>query len=556
MRKITIYQILCRVFGNGNSNNKPNGSIYENGCGKMNGISNKALKEIKNMGITHIWFTGLIAHASKTDYSNYGIPSSHHNTVKGVAGSPYAIRDYYDINPDLAESIPDRMKEFENLVGRVHKMGLKMIIDFVPNHVAREYRSINKPAQISDLGANDDTGKSFHPNNNFYYIVDQALSGPIEWGDYNEKPAKATGNDKFTSSPNYYDWYETVKINYGVDYENNFSEHFNPIPDTWKKMKDILSFWASKGVDGFRCDMAEMVPIQFWEYSIKFIKRKYPHIQFIAEIYNPGSLSKYVSIANFDFIYDKVSLYDTLRAVTCGNDSATAITRCWQRTGDVGNNLLHFMENHDEQRIASSFFADSAEKGRPSMIVSACFDTCPVMIYSGQELGERGMESEGFSGCDGRTSIFDYWSVDTLQRWYNNGKFNYTLLTKEEKELRNFYSLLLKICTTEKSISRGKFFDLMYVNPYSSEFNPHKYYAFFRSFGKELILIVVNFDDKSSMVSIFIPEHAFDYLAIKRGGKRKAIELISGLEEEIILLPDATLTTKVPANNGIILKIL
>ena len=555
MGKITIYQIFSRLFGNGIDNNKSNGSIHDNGCGKMNGVTPEALKSIKNMGITHIWFTGLIAHASKTNYSQHGIPPSHHATVKGIAGSPYAIRDYYDIDPDLAESIPQRMREFESLVERVHNAGLKLIIDFVPNHVAREYRSINKPEKICDLGADDNTTRRFDPKNNFYYIVGEALSGPIEWGDYHEMPAKATGNDKFTSCPNNYDWYETVKINYGVDYDNNCAEHFNPVPDTWNKMVDILYFWASKGVDGFRCDMAEMVPVQFWDYSISLIKKKYPRLIFIAEIYNPGSFSRYVSTGRFDFIYDKVSLYDTLRAVTCGNESATALTRCWQRTGHVGNKLLHFMENHDEQRIASAFFADSAEIGRPSMIVSACIDTCPVMVYSGQELGERGMDKEGFSGYDGRTSIFDYWSVDTLRRWYNNGQFNESLLTETEKKLRSFYSTLLRICTTEKAISRGKFFDLMYVNPYSSEFNPHKHFAFIRCFGKELILVIANFDNKSTSVSIFIPEHAFQYLSIKIKGKRKAIDLISGLESEVNLWPDFTLTTHIHANNGVILKI-
>lgn len=74
---------------------------------------------------------------------------------------------------------------------------------------------------------------------------------------YKEYPAKATGNNRFDAYPNINDWYETVKLNYGIDYQNGNTPHFNPIPDTWTKMLDILLFWAGKNIDGFRCDMAE-----------------------------------------------------------------------------------------------------------------------------------------------------------------------------------------------------------------------------------------------------------------------------------------------------------
>src|SRR5690606_10508405 len=152
----------------------------------------------------------------------------------------------------------------------------------------------------------------------FYYIPGKMLD--IQFGDtvsevknYNEYPAKVTGNDCFTHQPSVQDWYETVKLNYGVDYQNGRTEHFDPIPDTWIKMKDILLYWAGKSVDGFRCDMAEMVPLAFWQWVIPQVKNAYPNILFLAEIYNPNVYRDFLRHNTFDFLYDKVGLYDVLR---------------------------------------------------------------------------------------------------------------------------------------------------------------------------------------------------------------------------------------------------
>lgn len=554
MSRTIIWQIFTRLCCNDRKDTMcPNGTILQNGCGKLNYYTSDVLKYFKEQGATHLWFTGLLAHASQTDYSEYGIPSSHGSTVKGIAGSPYAVRDYYDIDPDLAVSVPRRLYEFKSLVNRVHGEGMKFIMDFVPNHVAREYKSVKAPKGVVGLGEKDDIAVGFSPRNNFYYMPGQTLGGQHEWGDYRECPARATGNDMFTASPAEHDWYETVKLNYGVDYSNG-AHVFDPRPDTWNKMTDILLYWAGKGVDGFRCDMAEMVPVDFWHYAIGKVKEKYPDIIFIAEIYNPGAYRLYLEWGGFDYIYDKVGLYDTLRAVTVGHESATAITRCWQQTGGIGNRMLHFMENHDEQRIASDFFAGSGIKGRAAMAVSACIDTCPVMIYAGQELGEKGMESEGYSGTDGRTTIFDYWSPDTLSRLYNHGKMNDSLLTAEEKQLREYYSTLLSVCQKEKAISSGKFFDLMYVNPSSDIFNAHRQYAFLRSFEEELILVVANFDDRQTMSRISIPEHAFEYLKIPTSDRCHYTDLLSGAEYEGILHPDCPVRVSVPASGAAIIK--
>ena len=558
--KIIIYQVFTRLFGNQVLTCKTNGSIDENGCGKMDNFTEQTLEEIKKLGATHIWYTGVIAHATQTDYTQYGLSKDHPAVVKGKAGSPYAIKDYYDIDPDLAVNVEKRMEEFEALVTRTHDAGMKMIIDFVPNHVARQYKSLAKPEDVKDLGEDDDTTVSFSPNNNFYYIPGEELKGDIdlydpEAGKYTEMPAKATGNNKFDAWPNRTDWYETIKLNYGVDYYNNTGCHFSPIPDTWIKMRDILLFWSAKGIDGFRCDMAEMVPCEFWGWAIPQIKEKYPNIIFIAEVYNPQEYRNYIFNGHFDYLYDKVGLYDTLRSVICNNTSATAITGCWQSINDIQNHMLNFLENHDEQRIASDYFAGNPHKAFPGMIVSACMNTNPVMIYFGQELGESGMDTEGFSGRDGRTTIFDYWSIDSIRRWTNHGRFNTHLLNAKEKGIRNFYKTLLNICNEEKCISHGEFFDLMYVNMNGWQMDEHKQYAFLRKYEDEVLLIAVNFGDMNMRVAINIPEHAFQYLSMTEMENIKVKDLLTGKEEKINFTSRKPVGTDLPANSGKILKI-
>ena len=558
--KIIIYQVFTRLFGNQVLTCKTNGSIDENGCGKMDNFTEQALAEIKKLGTTHIWYTGVIAHATQTDYTRYGLSKDHPAVVKGKAGSPYAIKDYYDIDPDLAVNVDKRMEEFEALVARTHEAGMKMIIDFVPNHVARQYKSLAKPEGVKDLGEDDDTTVSFSPNNNFYYIPGEELKGDIdlynpEAGRYTEKPAKATGNNKFDAWPNRTDWYETIKLNYGVDYYNNTGCHFSPVPNTWTKMLDILLFWASKGIDGFRCDMAEMVPCEFWGWAIPKVKENHPDIIFIAEVYNPQEYRNYIFNGHFDYLYDKVGLYDTLRAVISNGASATAITGCWQSVNDIQSHMLNFLENHDEQRIASEYFAGNAHKAFPGMIVSACMNTNPVMIYFGQEIGESGMDTEGFSGRDGRTTIFDYWSIDSIRRWTNHGRFNTHLLNTKEKGIRNFYKTLLTICNEEKCISHGAFFDLMYVNMNGWQMDEHKQYAFLRKYEDEVLLIAVNFGDMNMRVAINIPEHAFQYLSMPQMENIKVKDLLTGKEEKINFTSNKPVGTDLPANSGKILKI-
>jgi glycosidase len=545
--KLVIYQIFTRLYGNKNTTRKENGSIEENGCGKMNDFTPSALKKIREMGVSHIWYTGIIRHATQTDYSAYGIPENHPAIVKGKAGSPYAITDYYDIDPDLAVDVEKRMEEFEDLIERTHKSGMKVIIDFVPNHVARQYHSICKPEGVKDLGEEDNPQNGFDPQNNFYYCPGQRFTPYFdlyhgEEEPYIEEPAKATGNDCFHNAPGMNDWYETVKLNYGLDYYAGRVGHFNPIPNTWSKMTDILLFWARKGVDGFRCDMAEMVPSDFWRWATDKVKFIYPEKIFIGEVYNPAEYRNYIC-AGFDYLYDKVGMYDTLREVMRGNLSTHSITGAWQATDDIRNHMLYFLENHDEQRIASSFFAGDAKKGIPALVVSALLQKNPLMIYAGQEYGEKGMDKEGFSGNDGRTTIFDYWSVDTLVRAANHR------LTAAEKRLKETYDKIINIARSEKAVTDGVSFDLMYANGDTTQ-----QYAFLRKAGSEAILVVANFSDQPTTMDVTIPAHAFDYLNLHERKNVTAVDLLTGKEIKRQMRRECYVSVDVEALGAVVLK--
>ena len=570
MTKTIIYQLLPRTFANFCTNRKNNGTIQENGCGKFNLITTKALREIKNLGATHVWYTGVIEHATQTDYSEFGITPDHPSVVKGKAGSPYAIKDYYDVDPDLAENVDNRMAEFEALIERTHKVGLKVIIDFVPNHVARQYHSDAKPAGIADLGEGDNPEWAFSPLNNFYYIPGEKFAPAFDVYDYTEYPAKVTGNDCFTAHPGHNDWYETIKLNYGVFYQGGGEKQFNPIPSTWLKMRDILRFWAAKGVDGFRCDMAEMVPVEFWEWVIPQIKdvewgvtttdaagkktyKKKAPIIFIAEVYNPALYREFIFKGHFDYLYDKVGMYDYLRAVTSKNYPVEGITQQWQAVGDIQEHMLYFLENHDEQRIASGFFCGRGMCAQPAMIVAATLSTNPVMIYAGQELGEKGMDVEGFSGIDGRTTIFDYWGVKSIQAWANNGKWDGKGLDDEQQELRLFYQQLLTLARSSKAITEGKMYDLEYAQ--AEGFNKHEHYAYLRHCEEETLLIAINFDDKHAEMQIRIPAEAFAYLHIQPCTEVQFTDLLSGQTFTRPFLPNTPITLSLEAWKGMILKI-
>ena len=529
-KKEVVYQVFTRLFGNTNTTNKPWGTLEENGIGKFSDFNDKALKEIKDLGVTHIWYTGVPHHDVITDYTKYGIPNDDPDIVKGRAGSPYAVKDYYNVNPDLADNVANRLAEFEALIKRSHKAGLKVIIDIVPNHVARNYQSLSNPEGASDFGAEDDKTKTYDVNNNFYYNPGEAFKVP-EWkhgykplggeknpladSKFKEVPAKWTGNGSRASQPDINDWYETVKVNYGVSpegrkdfdelpdgFENeNYKKHFEfwndkTVPSSWKKFKDIALYWTAKGVDGFRFDMAEMVPVEFWSYMNSHIKMKNPDAFLLAEVYNPSLYRDYIRKGKMDYLYDKVQLYDTLKHVMQGHGKTDNSPPILEDLSDIEHHMLHFLENHDEQRIASPDFAGSALKGKPAMVVSTTISTSPTMIYFGQEFGESGAEDLGF-GDPTRTSIFDYGSVPSLVRWVNDKKFDGGKSTAEQKELRDFYKRLLNF-TINSSALASNYQDIHAYNHQNTEWYNDKVLSFVRWSDDEQLIIISNFNAENT----------------------------------------------------------
>lgn len=511
-QKLIIYQLLPRLFGNQNTTNKLYGTKEENGVGKFNDFNDKALQELKKLGISHVWYTGIIEHATMTDYSAFGVKNDDPDVVKGIAGSPYAIKDYYDVDPDLAVDVKNRIAEFENLVKRTHKNGLKVIIDFIPNHVSRTYQSDAKPAGVKDFGEDDDKSVAYSPKNDFYYIPNQKLTVPVGYiaggaayqsklkdGFFDENPAKVTGNNVFKADPSLDDWFETIKLNYGFDLQNN-KNYFEPIPPVWIKTRDILIYWAKKGVDGFRCDVAEFAPLEFWTWVIPEVKKVNPNMVFIAEAYDPTKYETFIKVGGFDFLYDKVGLYDGLKRLI--KNEANADVKDIQHvvikeSVNIPSNMLRFLENHDEERIASKGFAKNAKFAKPAMAISATLGGGPVMIYMGQEVGEPGAGIEGFGRDDSRTTIFDYWGVPNHQKWMNKGAFDGGLLNQQEKDLRNFYQKILTFSGSNEAIKFGEFIELNSMKENQNLFNK-KVYAFVRYTQNERVLVIANFDRTST----------------------------------------------------------
>lgn len=521
-KKEVVYQVFTRLFGNKNTTNKPWGTIEENGVGKFNDFTDTALREIKDLGVTYIWYTGVPHHALIRDYSAIGVSNDDPEVVKGRAGSPYAVKDYYNVNPDLAVNPAHRLQEFEALIARTHKVGLKVIIDIVPNHIARKYEGKNNPVGIRDFGADDDTTVEYKRDNNFYYIpnthfevpdTDQPLNGEKNLlinNKFEEFPAKWTGNGSRLAKPDRDDWYETVKVNYGIRPDGSkdfpelpvgfdtksYQEHYafwkgKDVPDSWDKFKDIALYWTAKEVDGFRFDMAEMVPYEFWSYMNSAIKMKNPDAFLLAEVYNPNEYRNYIHLGKMDYLYDKVETYDKLKDIIQGRALPDGLSDIQNGMADIEHHMLHFLDNHDEQRLASPEFAGTPQKGKPLMVVSTTISTSPTMVYFGQEVGEAGNENAGF-GTHSRTSIFDYIGVPNHQRWMNGGKFDGGQLTQEEKELRDFYKRILNFSLNSTALM-GEYQEIQTVNRQTTQGYDPGIYAFTRWSDTQKLVIVTNF---------------------------------------------------------------
>ena len=545
MNKPIIYQMLPRLWGNDKSRPKKNGSLADNGTGKFSDIDSATLEYIKWLGCSHVWYTGILRHS--TQATEDGCMPSHPQFVKGKAGSPYAICDYYDVNPYLASDADRRMEEFEDLLKRSHEAGLKVIIDFVPNHVARDYGRVNPTEGHPVLGAEDDKTVHWKLENDFFYYPGQALTLPTAtpkgMKPYEECPAMATGNNCYTPNPGINDWFETVKINYGDSHTG-----------TWDKMLDILLYWAGKGVDGFRCDMVELVPPEFMKWVIAKVKEIHPSVIFIAEVYKKELYNEYVRNVGFDLLYDKSGLYDTLRTVVEKNvadngmpvelwQSATGITRNWQFLSDLQPYMLNFLENHDEHRFASDFFGKDAANTFAPLYVSLFLNTAPFMVYFAEEVGEKGMDEEGFSGRDGRTTIFDWWSIGSVKRLrqvIQTGEYR-TLdakkltkagMKKEEAGIFCRFAEAVRIAASDDAVRKGTTYDLCYCNMGSEGFDKNRHFIFLRDFEEHTLLIAANFSNQEARMKISLPEHAFEWMGIP-----VSEELYPGKQLDITVAP-------------------
>jgi len=515
-KRLILYQLFVRSFGNEIQPQIPGANWSVNGSGTLDKITPVALQSIRDLGCNAVWLTGLLRHASQSDNPAYKEPKSHPSLVKGMAGSPYAIEDFFATDPDL-HSRPDQpWQELDECLQRIKSAGMKAFIDFVPNHCARFYRSEHaRQISLRDLGEDDDKSLEFHPQNHFYYLPGRDFISPVSMPDetkdaWTESPARTTGNDCFRPDPNQNDWYETVKLNYGIDYRTG-EKHFEPKPAVWLYMKEVLLFWAGKGFDGFRCDMAEMVPSEFWAWVIPEVKSAHPDCLFIAEIYQTNLYHEYLN-AGFDFLYDKMGMYDGLRSVLAGQENCSALSSVWQQQEGIGHRMLRFLENHDEQRMASRFAAGDGFHALPAFALAAFTSQAALMLYAGQELGEKAEGSEGFSGDDGRSSIFDYAAVPSLQRCYQELHHGITGLSPEEKFLREEYRKILKLAGETSALHKGHFFDLQYVNPVSEDYDANRTYSFLRWDESLMLLIVVHFSGEKKSIRLRIPELAFSMM--------------------------------------------
>ena len=572
--KPVVYQVLTRLFGNKNTTNKPWGTLNENGVGKFADFNDKALSAIKSKGVTHIWYTGILHHALVADYTEYGISTDDADVIKGRAGSPYAIKDYYNVNPDLALDVNNRLAEFEALIERTHQHGMKVIIDIVPNHVARQYQSINKPAGVKDFGEQDNTDVEYARDNNFYYVVGenfkvpkpvngyQPLGGDSDKsidGKFAESPAKWTGNGSRAAQPKADDWYETVKINYGVkpdgsydfptlpaeltdlDYQQHYAFWQNKlVPNSWLKFKEITQFWLSKGVDGFRYDVAEMVPVEFWSYLNSAIKTTNPQALTIAEVYNPAMYRSFIYQGKMDYLYDKVDFYDALKGIMQGKLASDELVKAQAKVLDIEQHMIHFLENHDEQRIASPEFVGDANIAKPAMVVSSLISRSPTMLYFGQDVGEPGELNAGF-GTASRTSIFDYVGVPAHQRWMNDGAFDGGKSTDNEKALTAFYSHLMSLSALP-AIVKGDYAPLTLKTQSDDE---KSLLAFTRYVEDEQLIVVNQFANKSAQLTVIIPSDIISQWQLKNGSYQLTDLLSSSKQQNKVKL-------KVSGNQGAI----
>ncbi len=578
-----IYQLFVRHFSNVTEGGVPWGSREQNGCGSFNGINDAALEAIARMGVTHLWLTGVLRHATQTPHE--GLPASPPCVVKGLAGSPYAVVDYYDVDPDLATEPACRMQEFEALLHRCRRWGMVPMMDFVPNHVSRCYESTVKPER--SFGTQDNKGVFFARDNAFYYLSPQQSDWWVRLpqGEFPSERGcgRVTGNNAATWQPSEFDWFETVKLNYGTDYRHGphaadalpgVLAPESAVPRTWRQMDAILSYWQEKGVGGFRCDMAHMVPMPFWNWLIANARLRDASVFFMAEAYNDhmkltaGDVHEALLAAGFNGVYDAVA-YQGLRSLFEGTGWANDLDRFHDASQPVFYGGVRYVENHDEPRMAHPSFWGGVGNHvqRAAMVAQYASSAGSILVYNGQEVGERAEGPGGFGGDNGRTSIFDYTNLPRFQRWVNGGRYDGAGLTEEEHALRTFTARLLPLMQVP-AFARGGFYGLNWANQETPGYgrhagekvSGHHLYAFLRhdSKAKSTVLVVCNFCPVHEVQSlVHIPTHAQAWAGKKPGACRFRNLLepeAPGLEVSSAQLESAGLPITVPAGGALLLE--
>lgn len=562
-----VYQLFLRQFSNVNETRKPNGTLAQNGVGKFRDLNRQALHSLRELGITHLWLLGTPRQATATDYSAVGLPPDDPDLLKGVAGSPFAIRDYFDVCPDYAENPARRLEEFRALVDGIHAEGLKVLIDFVPNHVARSHQSVVKP-ELS-FGTKDDRTKFFAPGNNFFYLEG---AGPLKLPTFKDGRAtsptcqvvggcdglfaperehgRVTGNNVVSWTPSEGDWYETVKLNYGFDFTKGrhgpkayptADQPDVPVPDTWLKMDAVLAHWQEQGVDGFRCDMAHWVPMEFWRWAITRARERRPGTLFVAEAYDndsnkltDGNVLTALVASGFDAVYDDQS-YDILKDTYDGPKWANDLDGVLGAAAPL-HQSLRYAENHDEVRLANptQWGGLGAAVGRPVSAILFAIGRGPLLLYNGQEVGEPALGAEGFGGDDARTSIFDYGCMPELVKWVNGHRYDGGRLSPDQRELRAWYGRVLDVCR-EPAFTRGEFLPLNRANAENPRYgrlagetaSGHWLYSFLRHdpASGQAFLVVANLHGRETLRDVRITLSAEALTALRATSGTRAIEL-------------------------------
>jgi len=322
-----------------------------------------------------------------------------------------------------------------------------------------------------------------------------------------------------------------VKLNYGHDFRKGANtselEDLDSVPDTWLKLDQVIEYWQSMGVDGFRCDMAHMVPISFWKWLVARGRDRDEHVYFTGEAYDSdptklteGNVLHQLLDSGFDSVYDSRS-YDLVKGIYEEGKWANDLDELlWDHKRL--HKMLRYIENHDEVRVASpGNWGDwGASVGKAATAVIMGTGRSGMLLYSGQEVAENAAEAEGFSKADGRSSIFDYWSGEQLCKWTNQLKFDGGRLDQYQQDLRAWYAWWYNLMH-EPEFRCGEVFGLNNYNKENTKFgrlegetvSGHWIYAYLRYTEELISLVVVNLHPEIEWenLTVWLPDQFVKY---------------------------------------------